>query len=542
MKHTAPRFSRPVQKHALEQGEVEWDVIVVGGGATGLGVGIDAASRGYRTLLLEQADFAKGTSSRSTKLVHGGVRYLAQGNISLVYEALYERGLLLQNAPHLVSVQPFVIPSYSWWDKVFYGAGLKIYDWMAGRYRFQKTSLIGKSAVANLLPNVRKKGLKGGIVYYDGQFDDARLAVNMAQTCVEQGGVVLNYMKVSGLVKDQKGKISGVKAHDVETGQEYQLKAKVVVNATGVFVNDVLQMDTPRQQPLVRPSQGVHVVIKRSFLKGDNALMLPKTPDGRVLFAVPWHGHVLLGTTDTPLENPDLEPTALESEIDFILETAGQYLEDKPTREDVLSVFAGLRPLAAPTKNSGSTKEISRSHKLIVAPSGLVTITGGKWTTYRKMAEDTVDKAIAVAGLPLHPCNTANLQIHGAVNEKNNKLESLSIYGTDAGGIHELVASNSALGKKLHKNFSYIHAEVVWAVRHEMARTVEDVLARRLRVLFLDAKAAIDMAPQVSALMADELGTNEEWQQEQVKNFTELANHYLLEPYRHVATAAVDQD
>ncbi|OKL40546.1 glycerol-3-phosphate dehydrogenase/oxidase [Pontibacter flavimaris] len=534
-------FDRSVQKHALQQKDSVWDVIVIGGGATGLGVGVDAASRGYRTLLLEQADFAKGTSSRSTKLVHGGVRYLGQGDIRLVYEALHERGLLLQNAPHLVHMQPFVIPSYTWWSKMFYGFGLKVYDWMAGRYRLQKTTLLDKETVTRLLPNVRKEGLKGGIAYYDGQFDDARLAVNMAQTCIEQGGVALNYMKVTALLKNGEGKVCGVKACDTETGQEYDLKARAVINATGVFVNDVLQMDAPGQQPLVRPSQGVHVVINRSFLRGDNALMLPKTPDGRVLFAVPWHGHVLLGTTDTPLDNPSLEPTALESEIDFILQTAGQYLEEKPTRKDVLSVFAGLRPLAAPTNKTDSTKEISRSHKLIVAPSGLITITGGKWTTYRKMAEDTVDKAVAVAGLPLHPCSTANLPIHGALNEKNNILGSLSIYGADAEGIRELVSFNSSLGEKLHQNFPDVRAEVVWAVRHEMARTVEDVLARRLRVLFLDAKAAMDMAPQVAALMAAELGRDDAWQQQQVKEFTALANHYLLEPYRAKATAAVNQ-
>ncbi|TPE41081.1 glycerol-3-phosphate dehydrogenase/oxidase [Pontibacter mangrovi] len=526
---------------ALEQENQVWDVVVIGGGATGLGVAVDAASRGYRTLLLEQADFAKGTSSRSTKLVHGGVRYLAQGDISLVYEALHERGLLIQNAPHLVRLQSFVIPSYSLWNKMFYGVGLKVYDWMAGRYRIHKTTLLSRKKVSRLLPNVKKSGLVGGIEYYDGQFDDARLAVNMAQTCAEQGGVVLNYMKVTGLLKKEGGQIAGVQAQDLESGRSYDLPAKVVINATGVFVNDVLQMDRPGEKPLVRPSQGVHVVLDQSFLKGQNALMLPKTPDGRVLFAVPWHGHVLLGTTDTPLNDPSLEPTALESEIDFILETAGQYLEKKPTRQDVLSVFAGLRPLAAPTKNAGSTKEISRSHKLIVSPSGLVTITGGKWTTYRKMAEDTMDKAITVAGLPVHPCNTAELKIHGAGNEKNNILEVLKIYGTDADGITALLSSHPALGQKLHQGMPHLQAEVVWAVRNEMARTVEDVLARRLRVLFLNARAAIDMAPKVAQLMATELGMDTAWQQRQVAEFTALANHYLLEPYRKEATETVNQ-
>lgn len=521
-------FDRDKFVERIQQDTTGWDVIVVGGGATGLGVAVDAAARGYKTLLLEQADFAKGTSSRSTKLVHGGVRYLAQGDVSLVYEALRERGLLLQNAPHLVRVQPFVIPSYSLFNQGFYGIGLKVYDWMAGKYRFKKTELLGRRTINKLLPTVEPNGLKGGIIYYDGQFDDARLAVNLAQTCAEQGGVLLNYFKVNGLLKGENGKVNGVKARDLETGAEYELNAKVVINATGVFVNDLLQMDKPAQDPLVRPSQGVHVVLDKSFLQSDAALMIPKTPDGRVLFAVPWHDHVLVGTTDTPLDSSSLEPTALEDEISFILNTAGQYLVRKPVREDVLSVFAGLRPLAAPAKGTNSTKEISRSHKLMVADSGLVTITGGKWTTYRKMAEDTIDEAIKVGHLPLKPCATANLKVHGFAKPQP---EHLSVYGSDAQGIRELMRQRPELQQKLHDLFPNTAAEVVWAVQHEMARTVEDVLARRMRILFLNAKAAIDMAPAVASIMAASLGLSEAWQQNQVKSFTELANQYLLTPY-----------
>ncbi|NEM99380.1 glycerol-3-phosphate dehydrogenase/oxidase [Pontibacter burrus] len=524
-------FNRGKFVERIQQDTAGWDVIVVGGGATGLGVAVDAAARGYKTLLLEQADFAKGTSSRSTKLVHGGVRYLAQGDVSLVYEALRERGLLLQNAPHLVRVQPFVIPSYSLFNQGFYGIGLKVYDWMAGKYRFKKTELLGRKTINKLLPTVEPNGLKGGIIYYDGQFDDARLAINLAQTCAEKGGVLLNYFKVNGLLKGENGKISGVKAKDLETGSEYELSAKVVINATGVFVNDLLQMDKPAQDPLVRPSQGVHVVLDKSFLQSDAALMIPKTPDGRVLFAVPWHDHVLVGTTDTPLESSSLEPTALEDEISFILNTAGQYLVRKPVREDVLSVFAGLRPLAAPAKGTNSTKEISRSHKLIVADSGLVTITGGKWTTYRKMAEDTIDEAIKVGQLPLKACATANLHVHGFAKPQP---EHLSVYGSDAQGIRNLMNQRPELQQKLHALFPNTAAEVVWAVQHEMARTIEDVLARRMRILFLNAKAAIDMAPAVASIMAANLGLSEAWQQNQVKSFTELANQYLLTPYAPV--------
>ncbi|MBF9255455.1 glycerol-3-phosphate dehydrogenase/oxidase [Pontibacter sp. 172403-2] len=519
----------------VEESQSIWDMIVIGGGATGLGVALDAASRGFKTLLLEQSDFAKGTSSRSTKLVHGGVRYLAQGNVSLVYEALHERGLLLQNAPHLVKVQPFVIPSYTRWDKLLYGVGLKVYDWMAGRHRFQKTTFLSKSEVVKLLPTIEQKGLQGGIEYYDGQFDDARLAVNIAQTCAEQGGVVLNYTKVQDLLKDEKGKVAGVKAQDLESGREYQLQAKVVVNATGVFVDEVLQMDSPAQEPLIQPSQGVHVVLDSSFLGGGAALMIPKTPDGRVLFAVPWHQHVLVGTTDTPLNSHSLEPTALEEEIAFILETAGRYLSRKPTRLDVLSVFAGLRPLAASGKDTGSTKEISRSHKLMVTSSGLITITGGKWTTYRKMAEDTVDEAIKVGKLPAVPCPTAGIKIHGYAAHGSTS-DHLSIYGSDAPAIRSLLNSNPALGERLHGKFPDIEAEVVWAVQNEMARTVEDVLARRLRILFLDAKAAIEMAPKVAVVMAAALGFDEVWQKKQVNAFTTLANRYLLAPYVPVTT------
>ena len=503
-----------------------FDVIIIGGGATGLGAALDAASRGLRALLLEQADFAKGTSSRSTKLIHGGVRYLAQGDIKLVYEALYERGVLLKNAPHIVNMQPFVIPNYKWWGEFLYGIGLKIYDWMAWRYRFPKTALLGRKAVENLLPNIRREGLKGGVLYYDGQFDDARLAINIAQTSAELGGILINYMRVTDLLKDAKGRISGVKAEDMESGQEYVLNAKAVVNATGVFVDEVLKMNSATQEPMVRPSQGVHIVLDQSFLEGDSALMIPSTEDGRVLFAVPWHKHLLVGTTDTPLDRSSLEPVALEHEVEFIIKTLRGYLVKKPQRKDVLSVFAGLRPLAAQGNKNGKTKEISRSHKLMTSPSGLVTITGGKWTTYRKMAEDTVDEAMRVAGLEKVECPTAALRIHGFSTDGIDKGH-LNIYGSDAAHILAIAQERPELARNLHAAFPYIGAEVVWAVRNEMARTVEDVLARRLRVLFLNARVAMEMAPEVARLMAAEMKTDRSWQEAQVKDFSRLATQYL---------------
>lgn len=503
-----------------------FDIIIIGGGATGLGVALDSASRGFRTLLLEQADFAKGTSSRSTKLIHGGVRYLGQGDIKLVYEALFERGILLKNAPHIVNMQPFVIPSYKWWEMFLYGIGLKVYDWMAWRYRFPKTRLLGRKAVEELLPNVRKSGLIGGVLYYDGQFDDARLAVNIAQTSAGLGAVLINYMRVTDLLKGPDGRICGVRAVDAESGTEYVLNSKAVINATGVFVDDVLKMNTSSQEPMVRPSQGVHITLDLSFLEGKNALMIPSTEDGRVLFAVPWHNHLLVGTTDTPLEKHSLEPVALEDEIDFILKTLRGYLLKKPQRKDVLSVFAGLRPLAAQGSRNGATKEISRSHKLVTSSSGLVTITGGKWTTYRKMAEDTVDEAIRVAGLGNVECPTTEQRIHGS-SSNGNDGGHLQLYGSDAAHIRALTNVHPELSHKLHEAFPYTGAEVVWAVRYEMARTVEDVLARRLRILFLNAAVAMEMAPEVARLMADELHKDYSWQEAQITAFSRLAEKYL---------------
>ncbi len=520
-----------------QMGDNAWDLLIIGGGATGLGIAMDAATRGYKTLLLEQADFAKGTSSRSTKLVHGGVRYLAQGDIALVKEALYERGLLLANAPHLAHNQQFVIPNYSWWQGPFYTIGLKVYDLLSGKLSLGKSHHISKSAVATRLPNIQTTGLKGGVVYHDGQFDDARLAVNVAQTAAAHGAALLNYCKVISLDK-LNNKISGAIAQDLETNETFQIRAKVVINATGVFVDEVMQMDNPKAPNMVRPSQGVHLVLDSSFLDSDSAIMIPKTSDGRVLFAVPWHNKVLLGTTDTPLDEHSLEPVALEQEINFILNTAAQYLTRIPTRKDVKSVFAGLRPLAAPQKDTGSTKEISRSHKLIVSDAGLITITGGKWTTFRRMAEDTVELAIKQGSLTPVACKTKNLRIHG-YQQRKTEAAPLDVYGSEAASIRSYVSRNPEMGKQLHPAFPYIGAQVIWAVEHEMAHTLEDVLARRLRALFLDAAAAVQMAPQVAAIMANATGKNEQWIDTQVQAFTALAANYLLEEPKPVGALAV---
>ncbi|WP_185882051.1 glycerol-3-phosphate dehydrogenase/oxidase [Blattabacterium cuenoti] len=509
-----------------------WDVVVIGGGATGLGIALDSASRGYKTLLLEQSDFSKGTSSRSTKLVHGGIRYLAQGNIKLVYEALQERGHLLKNAPHLVKKQRFVIPIFSWRMGLLYWAGLKFYEWLAGSLSFGKSQFLSRNETLKMFPEIRPNSLKGGILYYDGQFDDARLAINIAQTCVQQGGVVLNYFQVKNLIKEI-GKISGVIAYDLETRKKYSIYSKTVINATGVFSDSISKMDESTWPILIKPSQGTHIVLNKSFFSSSNAIVIPKTTDGRILFSVPWYDHVLIGTTDTFLDKSDLEPKPLEEEIDFILHTFKQYFVYTPKRKDILSAFSGLRPLFVPRHFSSSsttqTKDISRSHKLMISPSGLVTIIGGKWTTYRKMAEETVNKAIEIGKLNKVPSITKNMKIYGSISSCKNHNFHWKKYGEDESHIQKLIEENPLWGESLiSKCPSYYctEAEVIWMVRHEMARTIEDVLARRFRLLFLNAKKAIDIAPRVAALMAQELSRDKTWEKSQVAAFKELAMQY----------------
>lgn len=501
-----------------------WDVIVIGGGATGLGTAVDAATRGYATLLLEAHDFAKGTSGRSTKLIHGGVRYLAQGNLPLVFEALRERGRLRRNAPHVVSALPFVVPGYTWWSNPYYGAGLMLYSLMAGSLGIGFSRPIGPKEALRLAPTLEPKGLRGGIVYYDGQFDDARLAITVMRTLLDAGGVALNYLPVTGLV-DDGGRLTGVHARDAETDEELTLRARVVVNATGVYVDDVRRLDDPAARPMLALSQGIHLVLDRAFLPGDHAIMIPKTDDGRVLFAVPWHDRVIVGTTDTPVHDAPLEPRALPAEVAFLLAHAAHYLAKDPTADDVLSVYAGLRPLVK-VDNGASTAALSREHALVVSPSGLVTITGGKWTTYRQMAEDTVDRAIEVGGLPPAACVTKNLRLHGY--DEQPQPEPFGVYGNDAAALKQVLAEQPGWDQPLHPSLPYRVGEVAWAARHELARTIEDVLARRTRALLLDARASQAMAPKVVEVLAAELGFDREWQTMQVEEYRELANGYLL--------------
>ncbi|GMA15544.1 glycerol-3-phosphate dehydrogenase/oxidase (plasmid) [Deinococcus metallilatus] len=497
-----------------------WDVLVIGGGASGLGTAVEAATRGHRTLLLEAQDYAKGTSSRSTKLVHGGVRYLAQGNVGLVREALHERGLLRKNAPHLVRDLGFVVPAYNWWAGPFYGIGLKLYDILAGKLNLGSSKYLGKEAALERAPTLQPEGLMGGILYYDGQFDDARLAVTLLRTLEDHGGVALNYAPVTGLLKED-GKVVGVRFRDLETGREYEVRARAIVNATGVWVDDIRRMENADAKPMLSPSQGTHIVVDRRFLPGDSAIMIPRTDDGRVLFAVPWHDHVVIGTTDTPVSGTSFEPRPLEEEIDFILNTAGRYMNPAPTRADVLSTYAGLRPLVKPADNA-DTKEISRDHVIRVSEGGLITLTGGKWTTYRRMGEDTVNRAERVAGLPERLTVTPGLHLHGWSEEP--RPDPLRVYGSDAERVEALPGAD----RQLHPELPYTEAELRWGVRHESARTVEDLLARRTRALLLNARASSEAAPRAAAILAEELGQDAAWAEAQAQAYQNLAQGYQL--------------
>ncbi|WP_027723288.1 glycerol-3-phosphate dehydrogenase/oxidase [Maridesulfovibrio zosterae] len=512
----------------MEDSAKVWDFIIIGGGATGLGSGLDAAARGYSVLLLEQGDFAEATSSRSTKMVHGGVRYLAQGNISLVMEALHERGILKQNAPHMCYNQKFIVPDYKWFGLPYYGIGLKCYDMLARKYSFGPSQIFSKRKVMQEVPGVLTKKLKGGVTYHDGQFDDARLALTLARTMSDLGGTPLNYTKVTGLVKNPSGYVCGVQAEDKLSGKSYELKAKAVINATGIFTDDIMNMDNSDHKKLIAPSQGIHIVIDREFLGGDTGIMVPKTDDGRVIFFVPWHGKVVVGTTDTPLSGVCMEPKPLEEEINFLVEHSARYLAKAPTRADVLSVFTGIRPLIAAGDENGKTSALSRDHYLTISPNKLLTIAGGKWTTYRHMAEDCIDNAIKMGGHAFRPSPTQNVKLHGYTEEFDHN-DHMHVYGSEAADIMALAAEYPELDTRMHENLPYSWLEVVWAARNEWAQTVSDALARRTRALILNAKAAAEVAPKAAEIMAIELGKDEEWIKAQIEEFVTLSKNYIVD-------------
>ncbi len=499
-------------------------MLIIGGGATGLGCAVDAASRGYKTLLLEKNDFAKGTSSRATKLVHGGVRYLAQGNIRLVREALLERGRLLKNAPHVCHKLAFVVPFYNQMQKWYYRLGLWLYEFLSGQLSLGKTKFLSKEGTLRNLPNLNAEKITGGILYFDGQFDDSRLAINLAQTATEQGATVINYFVVNHFIK-QHDKIKAVTATDTLTGKTFEIHAKVIINATGVFADTILQLAEGHAEKTITPSQGIHLVVDKKFFVGNAGLMIPKTDDGRVLFAIPWYGKVLIGTTDTPVQQINEEPEALDTEIDFVLQHFNRYANTSIRRSDVVSVFAGLRPLAV-NKQQQSTAVMPRDHHITVLPSGLVHVTGGKWTTYRSMAAYTVTKAAVAAGLPKKSCITDQLPLHGWTLTPDDS--HLSIYGSDAEKIKAMMHADTSLAEKIHPCYPYTFAEVKWMLQHEMALTAEDVLARRTRLLFIDAGAAMEAAAAVAAFMAKALQQPPGWQQQQTTSFITLAKKYLL--------------
>lgn len=520
------RMTRTEMLERVEEEKKPWDMLIIGGGATGVGAALDAASRGYSVLLLEQSDFGKGTSSRSTKLVHGGVRYLQQGDVPLVMEALKERGIMRQNAPHLVHDLAFVVPNYTWWEAPFYGIGMKVYDMLAFRYGFGASSILSAEETLARIPTIETSGLRGGVVYYDGQFDDARMLISLVRTAAEQGACLVNYCKVEGLTRDGSGVISGVRAVDQESGREYSIAAKVVLNCCGPFCDNIRRMDDPQAEPMIAPSTGVHIVLDKSFLPGNTAIMVPRTTDGRVMFAIPWNDCVVVGTTDNPIEEPSLEPRPLRSEAEFILENAHDYLKKPPTLADVKCAFSGIRPLVK-SSGEGNTAKLSRDHTIAInTKSGLVTMAGGKWTTYRRMAEDLINHAETLAGVEPHECVTKVLNIHG-YHRNANKFGHLASYGSDAPALQQMMQSEPKLAQVVHPNFPVTAAQVVWAVRYEMARTVDDVLARRTRCLLYDAKAAREAAPAVAKIMAEQLGYDKNWEEEQVATFGKIAALYL---------------
>ncbi len=503
-----------------------FDVLVIGGGATGTGCAVDAASRGYRTALVERGDFAKGTSSRSTKIVHGGVRYLEQMNLSLVHEALHERGIMMRNAPHLVRDLRFIVPRYSFWEGMFYGSGLKLYEMLAGKESFGPSTLLSAEETISAIPNVNRQGLEGGIQYHDGQFDDARMALTLVRTAADHGATVANYAPVTSLLKDSSGRVCGAQIVDLESGAPIPVRARAVVNACGVWADEVRRMDAPNAASRVEPAQGSHVVLPSSFQPSDCAIMVPHTDDGRVLFAIPWHGVLVVGTTDVERDHPVDEPRPGADEVEFILRNAERYLARRPEQKDILSVFAGLRPLVRSAAGE-ATKNLSRSHTVLSSPNGLVTIIGGKWTTYRRMAEDAIDLASEVGSLTHVQCLTSTLSLHGAQQPDTALPEWCHVYGSDWSALRQLELGDPDLAKPIHPRLPHSSAAVIYAARHEMARTVEDVLSRRTRALLLDARAAMECAGQVAILLARELERSPEWCAHQEGQFAALARGYL---------------
>lgn len=494
-------MKRADQLKAISHTE-KWDIVIIGGGATGLGAALDAASRGFKTLCIEKTDFSKGTSSRSTKLIHGGVRYLEQGNINMVKSALMERWFLLKNAPFTTKKIPFILPVYSWWRYIYYGFGLILYDLLSGKFSIGKTKFLTKETVIAKIPQIRQQSLKGGIQYYDGQFDDSQICISLARTAISKGATVINHMSAENFLYEGSN-ISGIQLRDTLYNKIYEVRSKTVINATGVFADDLILKDNPAHHRIVTPSQGIHLVVDKQYHNSPYAMLIPKTTDGRILFAVPWHDKVVIGTTDTTAPDISEEPQATNEEIHFVLDNFNRYINTQLTSSDIKSVFTGLRPLVK-MKNIQSTADLVRDHTIVVSPSGLVTITGGKWTTYRKMARDVINKAIRSGNLPFRRCRTRSIKL--IIGKKITTQESSEL---------------------LHHDFPFTKADIIYAIHHEMACTLEDILARRIRLLFLDVRIALEVAPQVCRLLQKELGHDELWYDSQLTIFRTLAKQYL---------------
>ena len=502
-----------------------YDVIIIGGGATGLGVAIESVSRGYKTILFEQEDFGKSTSSKSTKLVHGGIRYLANLDFKLVKEGLEERYFFINNSRHLSKVQPYLIPFYSYKNKIKFTIGTFLYDLLASRYNIGKSKSINANDVIKLAPFLKTKNLIGGLIYYDGQFDDSRMLISMLRTFENLDGVAHNYHQVIAINKNNNNVVTGVTILDKINNKIYEVKSKVVINATGVFTDDLINMseDKLENNNLV-VSQGSHILCKNDNLKSEYAVVIPETKDDRILFILPWHDCALIGTTDVKVSKPVLDPIASKLEVKFIMDSVKKFSKHEIKQEDIKSSFAGLRPLVKKNSNTNSST-LSRAHKIIFSSNKLISVVGGKWTIYRRMGEDTINFAIQQGMLPKSNSITKYLKLFGWTEESIEY--PLSVYGKDYYKILDIQKELNNY-ELLHKDLPYYYAEVIYQIKYEMVKTVEDVLSRRTRAVILNPIAAVEVAPIVANLIAKYYNYDDNWISDQLNKFNSFAKNYIV--------------
>lgn len=502
-----------------------YDVIVIGGGANGLGIALDCAHRGLEVLLLERAAFGAGTSSRSSKLIHGGIRYLAQAQFGLVREALHERALLLRNAAGLVTPLPFILPAGKRLELYKYAAGLKLYDALAGEHKLSTSRILDSTETRRLAPQLGRAPLVGSVSYTDAHFDDTRLLQALAHSAAARGATLLNHMPVVALHKNARGQLRAVGVRDALGGATHDFEARVIINASGVHGDAVRRLADATLEAEILPSQGTHLVVPNRFYSSDHALVMPRTPDGRVMFVMPWHGQALIGTTDTALDKLVDPPVPQREEIDMILTVTARHLHRAPSRSDVLSAFAGVRPLAAAPGSARSSK-ISREHAISVDSAGLVTVSGGKWTTYRRVAEQCVDVAVKLAGLRARDVSTRELELVTPDSARGG----VDALGFPARGVAHIGAEQAALAAPLSDALPYSGAHFAYAARYEMAMTVADALAYHTRALFIDARAALDIAPRVATIMANELQRDTNWVASELAALRSIAAPFILTP------------